>query len=78
MGILKRAHEPAISGLEQSRTQIENAVKETKRLLAVLNSEPVPDFEGARLSARIEIIKLKVDWASVICSRQKLKRILIA
>jgi hypothetical protein len=73
VGILKQAHERAISGLAESQVHIDQALKETKHLLSILESEKVPDFEGARLSARFEIIKLKADRAGVVGSLAEIK-----
>jgi hypothetical protein len=73
VGVLRRAHERAIAGLEESQKKIEDAISKAKHLLAVLNSEPLPDFEGARLNARFEIIKLYADRAGVVGSLSEIR-----
>jgi hypothetical protein len=73
IGVLRRAHERAIAGLKDSELKIDGAIKEAQRLLAILNSEPQPEFEGARLNARLEIIKLKADRAGVVGSLAEIK-----
>lgn len=73
VGVLRRAHERAIAGLEDSQKKIEGAIVKAKHLLAVLNSEPQPEFEGARLNARFEIIKLNADRAGVVGSLAEIR-----
>ena len=76
---MRHAHERSIFGLEESRRSIDKAMKEARHLLAVLDSVPQPEFEGARLNARFEIMKLKADQAGVVGSlaeiRKNLKRL---
>jgi hypothetical protein len=73
IGVLKRAHERAIAGLEGSQSKLEDAIREAKHLLAVLASTQQPEFEGARLNTRYEIIKLKADRAGVVGSIAEIK-----
>ncbi len=73
VGVLRRAHERAISGLEGSQKNIDQALAEAKQLLAMLESEPQPEFEAARLSARVEILKLKSDRAGIIGSLAEIR-----
>jgi hypothetical protein len=73
IGVLRRAHERAIAGLEGSQLKLEAAIKEANHLLAVLASTQQPEFEGARLNTRYEIIKLKADRAGVSGSIAEIK-----
>jgi hypothetical protein len=73
VGVLRRAHERAISGLVDSQAKIELAMKEARHLLAVLDSVSHPEFEGARLNTRYEIMKLKADRAGIIGSIAEIK-----
>ncbi len=73
VGVLRRAHERAISGLEDSQKKIEDAMIKAKHLLSVLNSEPQPEFEGARLNTRFELIKLNADRAGVVGSLAEIR-----
>jgi hypothetical protein len=76
---LRHSHENAIAGLVESEKKISSAMKEARQLLIVLDSVPQPDFEGARLNTRFEIMKLKADRAGVTGSiaeiRSNLKRL---
>jgi hypothetical protein len=62
---LRHSQERSISGLVESQKKIDKAIKEARHLLAVLDSVPQPEFEGARLNTRFEIMKLKADKAGV-------------
>ena len=73
VGVLRRAHERAIAGLEDSQKKIEGAIAQAKHLITVLNSEPQPEFEGARLNARFEVIKLYADRAGIVGSLQEIR-----
>jgi hypothetical protein len=73
IGVLRRAHERAISGLEGSQQKLELAIKEANHLLAVLASTQQPEFDGARFNTRYEIIKLKADRAGVAGSIAEIK-----
>jgi hypothetical protein len=73
IGVLRRAHERAIAGLEESRDKLDFAMKEANHLLAVLASVQQPEFEGARLNTRFEIIKLKADRAGIVGSIAEIK-----
>jgi hypothetical protein len=73
IGVLRRAHERAISGLDDSRIKLDAAIAEAGRLLAVLNSEPQPEFEGARLAAKFEIMKLRANRAGLVGSIAEIK-----
>ena len=68
IGVLKRAHENAISGLVESQAKLDQAIRESNHLLSVLSSVPNPEFEGSRLTARYDIMKMKAERAGVIGS----------
>jgi hypothetical protein len=76
---LRHSHERSISGLEDSQKNIDVAMNEARHLLAVLDSVPQQEFEGARLNVRFEMMKLKADRAGVVGSlaeiRSNLKRL---
>ncbi len=68
IGVLRRIHERAISGLVESQAKFDQALKEAEHLQAVLNTAMQPEFDGARLSAEFEVLKLRADRASVVGS----------
>ncbi len=73
IGVLRRAHERAIAGLEESQAKLEKAMQEATHLLAVLASVQQPEFEGARFNARYEIMKLKADRAGIAGSLAEIR-----
>jgi hypothetical protein len=73
IGVLRRAHERAIAGLEESQAKLDKAMQEATHLLGVLASVQQPEFEGARLNARYEIMKLKADRAGVAGSLAEIR-----
>lgn len=73
IGVLRRAHERAIAGLEEAEVKLDFAMKEARHLLAVLGSVPQPEFEGARLNARYEIMKLTADRAGIVGSLAEIR-----
>jgi hypothetical protein len=70
---LRHSHERSIAGLVESQKKIDKAIKEARHLLAVLDSVPQPEFEGARLNTRFEIMKLNADKAGVVGSLAEIK-----
>ena len=73
IGVLRRSHERAIAGLEESQIKLEKAMQEATHLLAVLATVQQPEFEGARLNARYEIMKLKADRAGIVGSLAEIR-----
>lgn len=71
---LRSSHERAISGLEQSRLEIDKAVAEAKHLLATLADVSQPEFEGAKLNARYQVLKLRADQAAIDGSLMDIRR----
>lgn len=71
---LRSSHERAIAGLEQSRQEIGKAVAEAKHLLATLADVSQPEFEGAKLNARYQVLKLRADQAAIDGSLIDIKR----
>ncbi len=65
IGVLRRIHERAISGLIGSQAKFDQAIKEAEHLQDVLISAPQPEFDGARLGAEFEVLKLHAERASV-------------
>ena len=68
VGVLRRIHERAISGLVESKLKFDQAIGEAEHLQAVLDTALQPEFDGARLSAEFEVLKLHADRASVVGS----------
>ena len=68
VGVLRRIHERAISGLVESKLKFDQAIGEAEHLHAVLETALQPEFDGARLSAEFEVLKLHADRASVVGS----------
>ena len=64
----------AIAGLEESRRQLMNAASEAKHLLATLSDVEQSEFDGAKLNARFQILKLKSDQAAVEGSLADIRR----
>lgn len=62
---LTSSQQQAIAGLEASRRQLVKAAAEAKHLLATLSDVQQAEFEGAKLNARYQILKLKSDEAAV-------------
>ena len=71
---LRNSHERAIAGLEQSRLEIGKAVAEAKHLLATLADVSQPEFEGAKLNARYQVLKLRADQAAIDGSLMDIRR----
>ena len=65
---LRSSHERAIAGLEQSRLEIAKAVAEAKHLMTTLADVSQPEFDGAKLNARYQLLKLRADDAAVVGS----------
>ena len=68
VGVLRRIHERAISGLVESKLKFDQAIAEAEHLQTVLKTALQPEFDGARLSAEFEVLKLHADRASVVGS----------
>ena len=62
---LRGSHQRALFGLEESRRDIAKALAEAKHLLATLADVSQPEFTGAKLSARFQVMKLQADQAAV-------------
>ena len=71
---LRLAHERAIEGLVSSQSQLEAALSEAQKLLKQLGSVPNPEFSGARIAARIQIVALESDRAGVIGSIAEIRK----
>ena len=77
IGVLRRAHQNAIAGLQESQARFDKALIQTRHLLAVLNSVQNPEFEGARLNARYQIMKIKAEKAGVAGSLAQIRADLV-
>jgi hypothetical protein len=73
VGLLRRSHERAISGIEHSITEIDHASAEAKRLIAILADVTQPEFQGARLNAKFQLVKLRADRAGLVGSVIEIK-----
>ena len=62
---LSVSQQHAIAGLEESRSLLIKAAAEAKHLLATLADVQQSEFDGAKLNARFQILKLKSDQAAV-------------
>ncbi len=71
---LSNSQQQAIAGLEESRRQLIKAAAEAKHLLATLADVQQSEFDGAKLNARFQILKLKSDQAAVEGSLLEIKR----
>jgi hypothetical protein len=73
LGLLRRSHERAIAGLEHSIVEIDHASSEAKRLVAILADVSQPEFQGARLNAKFQLLKLRADRAGLVGSVIEIK-----
>lgn len=77
--MLRDAHLKAITGLEDSRLQLDQALVEARKLLASLESVGEQEFAGPAIQARLQVIQLEAERAAVDGSvrdiRQKLKQL---
>ena len=73
IGVLRRIHERAISGLVESQLKLDSAIKEAEQLKTILNSAMQPEFDGARLGAEFEVMKLRADKAGIAGSIAEIK-----
>ena len=71
---LSSSQQHAIAGLEESRRQLIKAAAEAKHLLATLADVQQSEFDGAKLNARFQILKLKSDQAAVEGSLLEIRR----
>ncbi len=71
---LSSSQQQAIAGLEESRRKLIEAAAEAKHLLATLADVQQSEFDGAKLNARFQILKLKSDQAAVEGSLSEIKR----
>ncbi len=71
---LRLSHQRAIAGLLESRREIEKAIAEAKHLLATMADVSQPEFTGAKLNARYQLLKLRADQAAVTGSLDDIKR----
>ena len=71
---LSSSQQQAIAGLEESRRQLIEASSEAKHLLESLADVEQSEFEGAKLNARFQILKLKSDQAAVDGSLADIRR----
>jgi hypothetical protein len=65
LGILRKAHERAMQGLEDSRGKLVSAIDEANRLIAALRSVDNPEFVGPLIAARVQVMKLKAEQAAI-------------
>ena len=76
---LRRAHQKAITGLEESLLSLDRAITETRRFLTVVESTPDPQFSAAAIDGHLRMIQLQADKAAVSGSiaeiRSKLKQL---
>jgi hypothetical protein len=76
---LRLAHERAIEGLVSSQSQLEAALAEARKLSKQLGSVPNPEFSGARIATKIQIVALESERAGVVGSiaeiRQNMQRL---
>ena len=73
IGLLRRSHERAIAGLQHSIEEIDHAMAEAKHLLAVMADVSQPEFQGPRLNAKFQLLKLRADRAGVVGSISEIK-----
>jgi hypothetical protein len=73
IGLLRRSHERAIAGLQHSVEELDRATQEAKHLVAVLADVPQPEFQGARLNAKFQLMKLRADRAGLVGSIVEIK-----
>jgi hypothetical protein len=73
IGLLRRSHERAIAGLQHSVEELDHATQEAKHLVAVLEDVPQPEFQGARLNAKFQLMKLRADRAGLVGSIVEIK-----
>jgi hypothetical protein len=71
---LRLAHERAIQGLVSSQSQLEAALAEARKLSRQLGSVPNPEFSGARIATRIQIVALESDRAAVVGSIAEIRK----
>ena len=71
---LSSSQAQAVAGLEESRHQLIKAAAEAKHLLATLSDVEQSEFDGAKLNARYQILKLKSDQAAVEGSLADIRR----
>jgi hypothetical protein len=62
---LRRAHERAISGLEESRLKLTDAAAKATSLVKDLHDVHNPEFQSIKIAARLQQIKLKAERAAV-------------
>ena len=65
VNVLRIAHERAIEGLVESGTKIDNAIAETRKLVAALKGVEAPEFQGTHIQAKFRLIQLETDKAAV-------------
>lgn len=71
---LRLAHERAIEGLVTSQSQLEAALAEARKLAMQLGSVPNPEFSGARIATKIQIVALESDRAGVMGSIAEIRK----
>lgn len=62
---MRRAHEHAIDGLLGARKNIDNAIADIERLIVTFENVDNPEFTGAKLGAKMQLIKLRADKAGI-------------
>jgi hypothetical protein len=71
---LRLAHERAIEGLVKSQSELDAALAEARKLLKQLGSVPNPEFSGARISTKVQIVALESDRAGVVGSIAEIRK----
>jgi hypothetical protein len=71
---LRLAHERAIQGLVTSQAQLDAALAESRKLLRQLESVPNPEFSGARIGVKVQIVAYEADKAAVAGSLTEIRQ----
>jgi hypothetical protein len=65
VGLLRRAHERALQGLEESRRKLGAAILEADRLVATMRTISDPEFAGVSIAAKVQAVRLQAERAAV-------------
>jgi hypothetical protein len=65
VGLLRRAHERALQGLEESRRKLGAAILEADRLVATMRTISDPEFSGVSIAAKVQAVRLQAERAAV-------------
>ncbi len=71
--ILRRAHQNALEGLDQSRRKLDEAIAEATRLVAVMRSVEGPEYVPTLIAAKIQLVRLQAERAGVDGSISEIK-----